>query len=74
MNSRSAFVLGENIREDLEQITKAGRRIRWTEFAGRPISGLSSFEDLHQRIQNFQMFYNYPAAGDLKFRVLIFQL
>ena len=71
INHRKAFVLGENIREDLDEITRSERRIMegHIEYAGRPISGLSRFVDLQQRNQNFQMFYNYPAAGNIKFRV-----
>ena len=77
MNHRKAFVLGENIREDLDQITRSERRIMEShaDYGGRP--GLSRFEDLEQRQENFQKFYIYPEryAGEIKFRVqMLFEI
>ena len=69
-NGRNVFVLGANIREDLEQITKTERMLRnrggWGDHPDPPIT---SFEELQNRHQDFQKFYNCPAGEEIKIRV-----
>ena len=65
INGKNAFVLGANIREDLEKITKTERMVR----NGGYRHSLPSFEDLQKRHQHFQYFYNSPAGAEPKIRV-----
>ena len=68
-NNRSAFVLGAHMREDLEHITQSERSLVGD--AGESFDDMSLFQDIQHYNQNFQFFYNYPAGGDIKFRVQI---
>ena len=73
-NSRNVFVLGANIREDFDEITKTERMVRnggGGGFGGRPDASLPSFEDLRNRLQDFQKLYNSSAGAELKIWVLI---
>ena len=65
-NSRNVFILGANIREDLERMTKTERESRNGTLLSDP--SFPRFEDLLNRHQDFQYFYS-PAGAELKIRV-----
>ena len=66
---RNNFVLGANIREDMDLISRSERCI----MENHPdFGGYAPFEDLQRRNEDFQTHYNYPAEGN-KTRVSYFE-
>ena len=73
MERRGAFVLGANIREDMDIISESEQRIRQADHYDDYYDNYSSpFEVSQRRNQNFQKYYDYPARRR-KLRMKIFQ-